>query len=59
MVVSRPEVLPDELAQVAPRSLDEADQRRFRPIVQASHTLVGISKRAADRVSWPAHALPG
>ena len=32
----RPEVLREELAQVAPRSLEEADQRRFLRIVEAS-----------------------
>jgi site-specific recombinase XerD len=36
MVVGRPEVLREELAQLAPRSLDEADQRRFLRIVEAS-----------------------
>jgi len=32
----RPEVLREELTQVAPRSLEEADQRRFLRIVEAS-----------------------
>lgn len=36
LAVGRPEVLREELAQVAPRSLDDADQRRFLRIVEAS-----------------------
>lgn len=36
LAAGRPEVLREELAQVAPRSLDEADQRRFLRIVEAS-----------------------
>lgn len=36
LAVGRPEVLREELAQVAPRSLEEADQRRFLRIVEAS-----------------------
>ncbi|MHB8619942.1 MAG: hypothetical protein ACYDAG_10270 [Chloroflexota bacterium] len=36
MVVGRPDVLREELAQVAPRSLDEADQRSFLRIVEAN-----------------------
>lgn len=36
VAAGRPEVLREELAQVAPRSLGEADQRRFLRIVEAS-----------------------
>lgn len=36
LAAGRPEVLREELAQVAPRSLEEADQRRFLRIVEAS-----------------------
>ena len=36
VAAGRPEVLREELAQVAPRSLEEADQRRFLRIVEAS-----------------------
>jgi site-specific recombinase XerD len=36
LAAGRPEVLREELAQVAPRSLKEADQRRFLRIVEAS-----------------------
>lgn len=36
LAAGRPEVLREELAQVAPRSLGEADQRRFLRIVEAS-----------------------
>jgi site-specific recombinase XerD len=36
LAAGRPEVPREELAQVAPRSLEEADQRRFLRIVEAS-----------------------
>ncbi len=36
LAAGRPDVLREELAQVAPRSLEEADQRRFLRIVEAS-----------------------
>jgi len=36
LAAGRPEVAREELAQVAPRSLDEGDQRRFLRIVEAS-----------------------
>ena len=36
LAAGRPEVLREELAQVAPRSLEEADQRRFLRTVEAS-----------------------
>lgn len=36
LAAGRPEVLREELAQLAPRSLEEADQRRFLRIVEAS-----------------------
>ena len=36
LAAGRPEVPREELAQVAPRPLDEADQRRFLRIVEAS-----------------------
>lgn len=36
LAAGRPEVLREELAQGAPRSLEEADQRRFLRIVEAS-----------------------
>jgi site-specific recombinase XerD len=36
LAAGRPEVLREELAQVAPRSLEEAEQRRFLRVVEAS-----------------------
>jgi hypothetical protein len=39
----RPEVLPEELAQVAPRSLEEADQRRFLRIVDGASSAAEVS----------------